>query len=368
MIIPLILLALVVLIHFTFVNINIGLGVFSVFLRWKSINNPELDVPAKKSFKFLAATEVVSGFFGTMITVILAALWPTLVNIVTIVLFIPLYISIIGILLRMTSIIGFWYTWDRIKPSIHLLIGVIMAISGFLIPMGFRYIFALIDDPVGVLNLAPLQGDPIKALANPIYPPLILHTWFGALSIGFFALATGFAWASRKDSGLRRWAAVASLAGALMIVPQGFVGFWFWSTLGTHTQYLFYSINQGIIPVGNSATNVSATFLIMVVLAIYLMIAGVAYYYEPEKRGLGYTLAPLSALALIFGEFTHDYGRLPYMVITGKEGFDVNLFVNKLVILDLSDVLAGLIPILVIAIIFVIFMYLYLVKGFLDTP
>ena len=48
------------------------------------------------------------------------------------------------------------------------------------------------------------------------------------------------------------------------------------------------------------------------------------------------------------------------MVITGEKGFNIDLFVNKIIILDLPSVLAGLVPILVIAIVFITFMYLLL--------
>ncbi len=364
--VPLYLLAFVVLTHFTFVNINIGLGVFTLILRWMSLKKKELEEVARRAFKFLVATEIVSGIFGTMITVVLAGLWTTLVNIATIVLFIPIYISIIGIILRLTSIIGFWYTWGRIKEYLHILIGIIMVVSSFMIPGGFRYIFAVIDYPVGLESVSPIVGDPIKALANPVYPPLIFHTLIGATSIGFFAAATGFAWASKKNDFLTPWAGKAALWGSILIIPQIIVGIWFWITLRQYSRYLFKSLMGGIGRFGASQTNVSPTFLGMILLAFILLILGFIYNSNPEERRYGYMLAPLAILALIFGEFTHDYGRLPYMVITGDTGYPAELFVNKLVVLNLANIASGLIPILGMLLLFITLLYLYLAKGFIE--
>jgi len=57
--------------------------------------------------------------------------------------------------------------------------------------MDFRYIFAIIDKPVGILNLTPLETDPVAALSNPVHLTIVLHTWIDAVSIGFMATATG---------------------------------------------------------------------------------------------------------------------------------------------------------------------------------
>ena len=363
--VPLLVLGIILLIHLTFVNINIGLGFYSVILRWRSISNSEISKPAKRTFKFLAASEVVSGVYGTMITVVLAGFWPTLVNIAAIILFIPLIISILGIIIRLTSIAAYWYTWDKINPRTHLLIGVLMAFSGLMIPAGFRYIFAFINNPTGLASLNPVSGNIMEALTNPVYPPLLLHTWFGALSIGFLVASAGLAWSSRKDVTISKWGGYASLLGGLMIIPQGLTGFWFWSTLSFHSPYLFYSINKSFLPGGHSLIDVSYTFLGMVLLAIVILILGIIHHYQPSKRGIAYSLAVLAVTALLLGEITHDIGRLPYMVIIGEEGLPVELFINRLLILEPTIIISGLSAIIFFTAIFLLLLYLYLVKGIL---
>jgi len=363
---PILVLGTILLIHLTFVNINIGLGFYSFILRWRSLSNIEVVKPARKVFKFLAASEVVSGVYGTMITVVLAGFWPTLMNIAAIILFIPLLISIIGIIVRLTFIAAYWYTWDKVQPKIHLVIGLMMALSGLMIPAGFRYIFAFINNPVGLISVNPISGNPLEALTNPVYPPLLLHTWFGALSIGFLAAAAGLAWSSKTDKTIEKWSAYAGLLGGLMIIPQGLTGFLFWSTLSFHSPYLFNSMNKSFLPTGYTLTDVSHTFLGMVLLAIIILTLGVIHYYQPTKRWIAYSLAPMAIASLIFGEITHDIGRLPYMVITGETGIPMETFINRLLIIESTLVFSVVAVILFFTLIFIALLYLYLVKGILE--
>ncbi|MCS7125331.1 MAG: cytochrome ubiquinol oxidase subunit I [Aigarchaeota archaeon] len=362
---PILVLGLILLIHLTFVNINIGLGFYSLILRFISLRRSEVARTARKVFKFLVATEVVSGVYGTMITVVLAGLFPTLVNIAATILFIPLIISILGILIRLTSIVAYWYTWDRVNVKTHLSIGIVMAVSGLMIPGGFRYIFALINNPVGLKSLTPLLGDPIEALFNPVYPPLLLHTWIGALSIGFLTAAAGLSWTSRRSGEDLEWSRHASLLGSLMIIPQGIVGFWFWSTLSFHSRYLFNSINKSFLPVGESSIDMGHSFLGMVLLAIVILVMGVAYYYKPDKK-VAYILPSLAIISLILGEIAHDVGRLPYMVIIGEKGIEASAFLNKLIIIDPILIGVGVASILIMTGVFLILLYHYLAKGFLQ--
>ncbi|GBC72064.1 hypothetical protein HRbin02_01854 [Candidatus Calditenuaceae archaeon HR02] len=100
-----------------------------------------------------------------------------------------------AIVIRISSIALFWYTWGKVKPNVHIAIGFIMAVSGFAAPFGFRYIFAEITSPHGVA--VALQGSPdsarLQVFLNPLYPPLILHTVVGAMSVGGFITASFFA-------------------------------------------------------------------------------------------------------------------------------------------------------------------------------
>ena len=363
----LLVLGFVMLVHLTFVNINIGLGFLTVAARWRSKSDQKAEAVSKLSVKFVAANEVVSGVYGTLITVILFGFWTSFVNVVVQALFLALLISVIGIILRLTSIAAYWYTWGKVGVNTHIILGLIMAISGLLIPAGFRFIFAFMNNSIGLVSLSPLEGDVAKSLFNPLYPPLLLHTWVGALSIGLLAAATGFAWASRRNEYLRGWAAKTALLGSLLIIPQGLLGFWYWSSLSSHSQPLFYALNTGLISGVSAQTNVSHAFLGMVLIGIYLLTAGLIFYSNPSRIRLAYTLAPLSILALYLGEIAQDWGRLPYLIIQGDSGLPADLFVNKLILIDAPTILIAVVPIVIITLGFVALLYHYLARGFMES-
>lgn len=329
--------------------------VFSFILRYKSFEDESLEEVARKSFKVLVGSEFVSGLFGTIITVVLAGLWTMLVNIVTTILFIPLLISIIGIILRLTSIVGFWYTWNISNKKVHLGIGLIMALSGFMIPAGFRYIFALIDNPVGVDSLNPVSGNIWIALANPIYPPLLLHTWVGAVSMGFLTLASGFALIQHKDTVYQYWMRKLVLYGSLLVVFQVFIGVWLAYTLNIHAPYMATNIFGEFLGQGSGYMVSRFTFIVMLISGILIIIIGLGY----SKLNIGsvtgvYFLGPLAVLSLIAGEVSHDISRYPYMIITDGSGIPMEAFINKLMPIDPTILLIGLIPILVFFIIFLV--------------
>lgn len=361
--IPLISLALALLIHLIFVNINIGVGLYSFIVRYKSMRDESLEEVARKAFKVLVGSEFVSGVFGTIITVVLAGLWTPLVNIVTTILFIPLVISLIGIILRLTSIIGFWYTWDTERKRLHLFIGLIMALSGFMIPGGFRYIFALIDYLAGVTSLNPLSVDVFSALGNPIYSPLILHTWLGATSIGFLTLASGFSIMKNPSKVIKNSIRELVLYGSLMVLGQFIVGIWFALTLNTYSPYMASNI-FGVF-IGNFGGNIVSTssFTIMLISATLIIVFGFGYLRSnlPAHPYL-LILGPLAILSLIAGEISHDLSRYPYMVITGSEGIPMEIFINQLMQIDLYMVLLGLIPILAFFMIFLVILFKFFLR------
>lgn len=317
----------------------------------------------KKSFKILIGSEFVSDLFGTIITVVLAGLWTMLVNIVTIILFIPLLISLMGIILRLTSVVGFWYTWDINNKRIHMGIGLIMALSGFMIPAGFRYIFALIDYPLGISSLDPLSGDIVLALSNPIYPPLLLHTWVGAISIGFLALATGFVFIRNKSRVFQHWMRRLVSYGTLLVVFQALIGIWLGYTLYIYAPYMAKNIFGQFMGIHGGYLFSRLTFIIMLVSSILIIILGTGYsILEVFGDTAVYLVGPLAVVSLLAGEITHDISRVPYMIVTGDSGIPMRNFINQLIQIDLPMLLLGLIPILVFFIIFLVIIFKVFLK------
>lgn len=87
----------------------------------------------------------------------------------------------------------YWHLWGgRVNPRTHSLIGIPLAISVLLVPVGFRYLFAGLDYPQYTMT------NPLTAFSNPVYPPLIAHTLIGAMDIGG-AFVTASVLATRRN-------------------------------------------------------------------------------------------------------------------------------------------------------------------------
>ncbi|WP_243676242.1 hypothetical protein [Vulcanisaeta distributa] len=146
-----------------------------------------LEAVARDMFRLMVVTELFGGVWGgTILTVFMAGgLFPSMTAIFTRVYFYPIAIALVGILLSIPLIAIYWHLWGgRVGPRTHSLIGVSLAISVLLVPVGFRYFFAGLDYPQYA------TANPLTALSNPVYPPLIVHTLIGAMDIGAFVTAS----------------------------------------------------------------------------------------------------------------------------------------------------------------------------------
>jgi len=323
-------LGIAVLVHIIIVNITIGSGWISAmarFLAWRR-GAPELEIMSRRVFKILIIHELFSGVWGTIITVILAGFFPTLMAIATDVIFYPIIIALVAIFIRIPSIALFWYTWGKVKPAVHSFLGFVMAIAGFGVPLGFRYIFAEITYP-NALVLA-FQGfrDLARILVffNPLYPPLILHTWIGAMSIGGFIVASFFAIkgnVSPKFAWIGLWHGVLFLAGQVIFGP------WYLFSLSSKAPLLF----DNIVGAAGSSFNILPSFAIKIGFVLILGLVSVKVW-RSIKGGSGLVpryailLGPVAVTVAMIGEFLNDAGRYPFLVLTGQTGLLPSEFMN----------------------------------------
>ncbi|MCX8200998.1 MAG: cytochrome ubiquinol oxidase subunit I [Candidatus Caldarchaeum sp.] len=338
------LLGLAVLVHLVFVNITIGTGWISAmarFLGWRR-NDPSLEIMGRRVFKILIVHELFSGVWGTIITVILAGFFPTLLAIATDIMFWPLLIALTAIIIRIPSIALFWYTWGKIKPSTHSALGFVMALSGFAVPMGFRYIFTEITYPHAVgMALQGMQDIArLQVFFNPLYPPLILHTWTAAMSVGGFVTAAFFA-IKGNESAKFMW--IGLWHGVLFLAAQPFFGLWYLLALGEKAPILYNNI------LGTAAATYNVLPLFAGKMAVVTALAGVsAVVWRQVKRGAGtatrmaLALGPLAALTVILGEYINDGGSAPYLVLLGDKGLPVSTFLNVYIEIPFTLVFAVL--------------------------
>ncbi len=364
-------LGLSILTHLVFVNITIGTGWISVVTRllgWLR-KDEDLELMSKRIFKILVVTELFSGVWGTIITVILAALFPGLLAIATDVMFYPILIALVSIIIRIPLIAVYWYSWNKINPKTHILIGFIMATAGLGVPMGFRYIFAEITSPYALL-LA-LQGAVEEArlaiFFNPLYPSLILHTWAGALLIG--GLITSSYFASRNNFNTR-YARIGIFSSVIFLFIQLIVGGWYILSLMHYSPLLF----RNLMMMPGSSFN--AAPLLTVKIILIGIIAHILYRsWRVLKNGNGIMprgvayLGLIGTMMLIISEFLNDGARYPYFVLLGDSGLPPSFFMNVYMDLPLLVMYVILASLIIMTAAFIVIFYYALNRKFLeDAP
>ena len=324
---------------------------------------------SRKVFKILIIHELFSGVWGTIITVVLAGLFPTLMVIGTDIIFLPILIALSSILIRIPSIALFWYSWGKIRPGLHTALGFVMAVSGFGVPFGFRYIFAEITHPYALAMALQGMVDAARTAVffNPLYPWLLLHTWFGALSIGGFIVASFFAIKGNLNS---KFAWIGLWHGVLFLSVQGLLGPIYLVNLSSKAPLLY----SNILDLTGSTFDVLPLFTMKLILVTFLVVISIKVW-KGINRGKGsvrrYTLAlgPAAIMVAMIGEFMNDAGRYPYLVILGNSGLSPAEFMNVYVQVPWFTVLAIVGVLLAFVGIFMVTAYYALNKRFLsDMP
>ena len=364
-------LGVAVIVHIILVNITLGTGWISAmarFLAW-SQHKPDLEVMSRKVFKILIIHELFSGVWGTIITVVLAGFFPTLMATATDIIFLPILIALSSILIRIPTIALFWYTWGKIRPGLHTLVGLVMAVSGFAVPFGFRYIFAELTYPYALAMAMQGMKDVarIAVFFNPLYPWLILHTWFGALSIGGFLVASFF---TIKGNVNVRFAWIGLWHGVLFLAVQGVLGPSYLINLNFRAPLLY----SNILGQAGATFDLAPLFALKLSLVAILVLASVKVWRE-VKRGYGIVpryalvLGPVAIVVAMVGEFMNDGGRYPYLVLLGNSGLRPSAFMNVYMQIPWLTVFAVVGVLLAFAGVFMVTAYYALNKRFLsDMP
>ena len=299
-------LGLSVIIHVAFVSVTLGVGVLTAWYRYVAYKrrSEEMEARARRLLGLLAASELMSGVWGTVITVFLAGLFPGLTALATNVLFLPISIAIIGIFIRIPSIAAFWYLWGRVDPRKH-------------VALGFRTIFAETMSPHAIATYLASGSAPVaQAYTNPLLWVLYAHTVVAVLSVGGYMAYTVLG-IHRDNQG----AAGALRVGLYLLVAQLLFGPLYWLILRAHSSYVYQNVTFGLTsPLFYLKLATIAVLLYTSVKALRALRTGRIIY----TKHLGFT----ALFVAILGEFINDASRYPYMVVTGKEGLPISMFFN----------------------------------------
>ena len=286
--------------------------------------------------KAIVLTYATIGSLGTAITVELFVLWPNFMKTLGVLLWWPLVFVAAIILSNFFMIALYWYSYDRIRTSLHLVVGFFMALTSSLIPLNFRTIIAFTNQPVGLLGNA---VETALLYTNPSLPPLYAHTVFASMSTaGFFVCAaSGLGiYAKRGDvdvnTNLFRHGVAAGVA---FLAPQALAGAWYLWTLGGNVPRMFAAIT-GLFTdysgIHDAQPLLPQIFAMKLIFVGYIFLAGVWLMSRNQRDVLSRldiavsaTVGMIASAVILIGETIQEYSHLPYLVI---DHFKVGEFLN----------------------------------------
>jgi cytochrome bd ubiquinol oxidase subunit I len=217
--------------HIIFAVIGIAMPVLMVLAerRWRRTGDATYLDLAKRWAKGTAILFAVGAVSGTVLSFELGLLWPRFMQLAGPVIGMPFSLEGFAFFTEAIFLGVYLYGWERVPPRIHMLAGVLVAVSGAASGIFVVIANAWMNTPTGFT----LSGgtfasiDPVAAMRNPAALPQTLHMTLAAYA------ATGFAVAGihailllRNRTGAFHKAAfsLGLLVGAPAAVLQPFAG------------------------------------------------------------------------------------------------------------------------------------------------
>lgn len=356
-----IVLGFTLLMHLIFVNVIIGAAAITVSVRYVAYRrrDPGLELLARKAFRVLIVSDLFGGVWGTILTVLMAGLYPSMTAIFMNTYFYPVAIALTGIMISIPLIAIYWHLWGRINPRWHSFLGILLLVSVLLVPIGFRYFFAgMAYSPLNSINSSPLM--------NPLYPSLILHTLIGAVDIGAFVVAAVLATRENLD---RQGIKISLGVGLALLPAQAAAGGYYYAMLTRYSPYVANNIGGPLLGYSNSSPLVYPAFYVGVTLAIILgALAAYALYSSMRgqlPRRLIIFLGVLSEAVMLIMEYANDMGRYPYIFVEGMSGVSAASMIDELINIPLAAIYTMLFSAIFFAAVFSLAFYYAVLRRFI---
>lgn len=302
-------------IHIVLVNLGIGVSVVTPILKVIADRRGDraLREEAYRLLRFYAATYALGGVFGTAFTVFLLSFYPRFIGLIGKIALYNFAFAIAMIALHFLSLTVYYYGWGKLSARIHNLFGALLAVSALLIPLGFRGVFAQLNQPVGIelAGVNDIVVKPISALlGNPTLPPLYLKSIAASLAL---TLVVAAAWAALK--GRYKIAELYLKPGLALLMFVFLAGLWYGWSLRT-VEYKFNNIFGGLGIGGEPALNLS-WLLALKALLWAVQVAALAYALRRGVERSVKLLTPAAAAALIAvpaGEYLNAFSQYPHFI------------------------------------------------------
>ena len=217
--------------HIVFAVIGMAMPVLMVVSEclWLRTRDPVYLDLTKRWSRGTAVFFAVGAVSGTVLSFELGLLWPQFMAYAGAIIGMPFSLEGFAFFLEAIFLGIYLYGWQRVRPAAHLFSGIVVALSGALSGVFVVTANAWMNAPAGfrLVNGAPTDVDPIRAMLNPAAGAEVLHMLLAAYAAVGFAVAGVHArmLLSRSRSAFHRRAlAVALLVGAPAAILQPFAG------------------------------------------------------------------------------------------------------------------------------------------------
>ncbi|HWM86465.1 MAG TPA: cytochrome ubiquinol oxidase subunit I [Kofleriaceae bacterium] len=207
--------------HIVFAAVGIAMPVLMVAAEalWRRTGDAiHLDL-ARRWAKGTAVLFAVGAVSGTVLSFELGLLFPRFMEHAGAIIGLPFSLEGVAFFTEAIFLGLYLYGWDRLRPSVHMLCGVLVAVSGIASAAFVTIANAWMNAPTGFrLEDGKLVDiDPIAAMATPFALHEVLHTILAAFMATALAVAAIHAWALLRGTNTRLHRNALALALALGI-------------------------------------------------------------------------------------------------------------------------------------------------------
>jgi cytochrome bd ubiquinol oxidase subunit I len=217
--------------HMVFAALGIGLPTLLACAEglWLRTGRPEYLALARRWSKATAVLFAIGAVSGTALSFELGLLWPRFMAFAGGIIGPAFALEGYAFFLEAIFIGLYLYGWDRLSPAMHWFCGVMVALSGMASGILVVSANAWMQHPVGfrLLGGQPTEVDPVRALFNPAWAVMAVHSTIATLIATAFGVAAVYAGGYlRGGSGdyQRRALQLTLVLGAVAAVAQPLSG------------------------------------------------------------------------------------------------------------------------------------------------
>lgn len=189
--------------HIVFAAIGIGMPLMMVIAerRWQRTGDSVYLDLAKRWAKGSAILFAIGAMSGTVLSFELGLLWPEFMRYAGAIIGMPFSLEGFAFFTEAIFLGIYLYGWDRIPLRMHLLSGVIVAVSGVVSGIFVVMANSWMNSPSGfrLVNGTPVDIDPVRAMLNPGAFSQTLHMSIAAYAATGIAVAGIHAFLLRRD-------------------------------------------------------------------------------------------------------------------------------------------------------------------------